>query len=127
MIHSHTYMYTLSLHDALPISKTVPCVVVLFVRRQDRWIDSYFNQMVKVNEIHEDISTFVGRLCDTAGEVLRRGEWFALYEPWRAAFANCKIVCYDDAASDVLGAFIAAAGLEPIPDLIGIDLEQVSH
>src|SRR5205809_4853283 len=68
MIHSHTYMYTLSLHDALPISKTVPCVVVLFVRRQDRWIDSYFNQMVKVNEIHEDISTFVGRLCDTDGE-----------------------------------------------------------
>src|SRR5205814_7788300 len=112
------------LRDLLP--KTVPCVVVLFVRRQDRWIDSYFNQMVKVNEIHEDISTFVGRLCDTDGERLCRPDWFAHYEAWRAAFENCKIVFYDEAASDVFGAFIAAAGLEPVPDLIDIDPAQVS-
>jgi len=88
------------LRDLLP--KTVPCVVVLFVRRQDRWIDSYFNQMVKVNEIHEDISTFVASLCDANGERLCRP------------------------ASDVFGAFIVAAGLEPIPDLIDIDRAQVS-
>src|SRR2546423_7763876 len=47
------------LRELLP--KTAPSVVVLFVRRQDRWIDSYFNQMVKTNEISEDISTFVAR------------------------------------------------------------------
>src|SRR5207245_9053874 len=81
--------------------------------------------MVKVNEIHEDISTFVARLCDTDGERLCRPDWFAHYEAWRAAFGNCKIVFYDEVASDVFGAFIATAGLEPIPDLIDIDLAQV--
>src|SRR5207245_3468945 len=48
------------LRDLLP--KTVPCVVVLFVRRQDRWFDFCFNQLLKGNEIHDDISTFVGRV-----------------------------------------------------------------
>src|SRR5260370_40507735 len=82
--------------------------------------------MVKVNENHEDISTFVASLCDTDGERLCRPDWFAHYEAWRAAFGNCKIVFYDEAASDVLGAFIAAAGLEPVPDLIDIDRAEVS-
>ena len=112
------------LRELLP--KSAPCVVVLFVRRQDRWIDSYFNQMVKVNEIDEDISTFVARLCDTNGERLCRPDWFANYEAWRDAFGDCKVVFYDEVASDVFGAFIAAAGLEPVPDLIDIDRAQVS-
>jgi len=112
------------LRELLP--KTAPCVVVLFVRRQDRWIDSYFNQMVKVNEIDEDISTFVARLCDTDGERLCRPDWFAHYEAWHDAFGDCKVIFYDEVASDVFGAFIAAAGLEPVPDLIDIDRAQVS-
>ena len=112
------------LRELLPT--TAPCLVVLFVRRQDRWIDSYFNQMVKVNEIHEDIGTFVARLCDTDGARLCRPDWFANYEAWRDAFGNCKIVFYDEAASDVFGAFMAAAELEPVPDLIDIDRAQVS-
>lgn len=112
------------LRELLP--KTAPCVIVLFVRRQDRWIDSYFNQMVKTNEINEDISTFVTRLCDTDGERLCRPDWFAHYEAWRDAFGDCKVVFYDEVASDVFGAFIAAAGLEPVPDLIDIDRAQVS-
>ncbi|HWY52175.1 MAG TPA: hypothetical protein VNW72_11900 [Chthoniobacterales bacterium] len=112
------------LRQLLP--KTAPCVVVLFVRRQDRWIDSYFNQMVKVNEIDEDISTFVARLCDTDGERLCRPDWFAHYEAWHDAFGDCKVIFYDEVASDVFGAFIAAAGLEPVPDLIDIDRAQVS-
>lgn len=112
------------LRELLP--KSAPCVVVLFVRRQDRWIDSYFNQMVKTNETNEDISTFVARLCDTDGERMCRPDWFAHYEAWRDAFGDCKVVFYDEVASDVFGAFIAATGLEPVPDLIDIDPAQVS-
>jgi hypothetical protein len=112
------------LRELLP--KTAPGVVVLFVRRQDRWIDSYFNQMVKVNETVDDISTFVARLCDTDGERFCRPDWFANYEAWRDAFGDCKVVFYDEVASDVFGAFITAAGLEPVPDLIDIDRAQMS-
>jgi hypothetical protein len=113
------------LRNLLPT--TVPCVVVLFVRRQDRWIDSYFNQLVKTNDIDDDkIGTFVERLCDTDGERLCRPDWCAHYEAWRDAFGNCKVVFYDEVMSDVFAAFIAAAGLTPVPDLIDIDRAQVS-
>lgn len=112
------------LRELLP--KEAPCVVVLFVRRQDRWIDSYFNQMVKTSETHQPMSAFVAQLCDTDGERLCRPDWFAHYEAWRGAFGNCNVVFYDEVASDVFGAFLTAAGLEPIPDLIDIDRAQVS-
>lgn len=105
---------------------TAPSVVVLFVRRQDRWIDSYFNQMVKTNEIHEELSVFVARLSNTKGERFCRPDWFVHYEAWRDAFGNCKVVFYDEVTSDVFGAFLAAAGLEPVPDLIDVDRAQVS-
>jgi hypothetical protein len=105
---------------------TVPCVVVLFVRRQDRWIDSYFNQMVKTNEIAEQISPFVARLCDTDGERLCRPDWFAYYEAWRNAFGDCRVVFYDEVASNVFGAFMNAAQLASVPDLIDVDRAQES-
>ena len=112
------------LRELLPT--TAPCVVVLFVRRQDRWIDSYFNQLVKTNEIQEKPSTFVARLCDSDDERRFCPDWFAHYEVWRRAFGNCKVVFYDEVASDVFAAFLDAAGLETVPGLIDIDPAQVS-
>ena len=104
----------------------VPCVVVLFVRRQDRWLDSYFNQMIKTNEIHEGISAFTTRLLDGTDERLCRPDWWAHYQAWRDAFGTCSVVLYDETASDVFGAFMAAAGLPPVPALNDVERAQVS-
>jgi hypothetical protein len=112
------------LRELLPT--TVPSRVVFFVRRQDRWIDSYFNQLVKTNQMDEDVSTFVARLCDTDKEWPPRPDWYAQYETWYDAFGSCNVVFYDEVLSDVFGAFIGAAGFEPVPDLIDIDRAQVS-
>ncbi len=112
------------LRELLP--QNVPVVVILFVRRQDRWIDSYFNQMVKVNETVEDMNTFVARLCDTDGERFCRPDWLMNYDAWRETFGNCQIVFYDEVASDVFGAFFDAAGLDRVPGLIDISRAQVS-
>jgi hypothetical protein len=100
--------------------------VVLFVRRQDRWIDSYFNQMVKTNEVTDPISAFVTKLCDTEGERLCRPDWFAHYQIWRNAFGNCRIVFYDEVANSVFHAFFNAAGLPTVPGLLDVDRAQVS-
>lgn len=105
---------------------TAPCLVVLFVRRQDRWLDSYFNQMIKTNEVHENISAFLDRLLSGNDERLCRPDWFAHYSAWREAFGSCEVVFYDEVASDVFGVFLKTAGFEPIPGLIDIDRAQVS-
>ena len=112
------------LRELLP--KTTPCVVVLFVRRQDRWVDSYFNQLVKTNEIHEKPGTFVERLGHDDDEHRFCPDWFAHYEVWRNAFGNCQVVFYDEVASDIFGAFFNAAGFDAVPDLIDIEPAQVS-
>ena len=108
------------------LPNSAACVVVLFVRRQDRWIDSYFNQMVKTNEVASEISAFVTRLCDTQGERLCRPDWFAHYQAWRNAFGNCRIVFYDEVANNVFGAFLKVADLPWVPGLIDVDRAQVS-
>src|SRR5262249_17442475 len=100
--------------------------VVLFVRRQDRWLDSYFNQMIKTNEVHEDVSSFLSRLLAGGDERLCRPDWFAHYQAWRDAFGDCQVVFYDEVTSDVFGAFLKAAGLPVVPGLIDIDRAQIS-
>jgi hypothetical protein len=117
-------MHARPLRELLPTN--VPCVIVLFVRRQDRWLDSYFNQMIKTNEIHEDIGVFLAHLLDGGDERLCRPDWFAHYQTWRDAFGTCEVVFYDEVSSDVFGAFLKAAAFESIPDLIDIDRAQVS-
>ena len=112
------------MRDLLPAS--TPCVVVLFVRRQDRWFDSYFNQMIKTNEIHEEPCAFLSRLLAGDDERLCRPNWFEHYQSWHAAFGDCQVAFYDEVASDVFGAFFKAAGLPAVSDLIDIDRAQVS-
>lgn len=112
------------LHALLPMSAR--CAVVLFVRRQDRWIDSYYNQMVKTNEVTTEIGPFLTKLCDTEGERLCRPDWFAYYKAWSDAFGNCRVIFYDEVANDVFGAFLEAAGLPKIPNLVDVDRAQVS-
>jgi hypothetical protein len=111
------------LRQVLP--STTPCVVVLFVRRQDRWVDSYFNQMIKTNEIHEQISAFVNRICETDNSRWCKPDWFAHYQAWRDAFGDCRVVFYDE-VENIFDAFANAAGLSPAPDLIDIERAQIS-
>jgi hypothetical protein len=113
-----------SLRELLP--NDVPVRVVLFVRRQDRWIDSYFNQMVKTSEVQRSMPEFVAKLCDTEGERYCRPDWFAHFETWTNAFGNCQVIFYDQVASDVFDAFLNAAGFQSMPDLADIDRAQVS-
>jgi hypothetical protein len=115
---------------AAPLRKLIPddveCTVVLFVRRQDRWIESYHNQLIKTDDLYADLASFVAMLCDTDGERFCRPDWFAHYTAWRGAFGNCNVVFYDDVRRDLFAAFMAAAGLTTPPDVVDIDPVQMS-
>lgn len=113
-----------ALRELLPAS--APCAVVLFVRRQDDWIESYFNQLVKSGDIGGDLSTFVAALCDTEGERFCRPDWSAHRRAWHSAFGDCRVVFYDEARSDVFRSFMDAAGLGYPPDLTDVEPAQVS-
>jgi hypothetical protein len=112
------------LRELLPSSAL--CVVVLFVRRQDRWIDSYFNQLVKTNQSDGDLPEFVRKMCAPDDATLFRPDWYSHYEAWRNAFGHCNIVFYDEAGSDIFSAFLSAAGFQSVPGLADIEPAQVS-
>lgn len=101
--------------------------VVLFVRRQDEWSESYYNQLVKTGDIHLDFPTFLGVIRSPDGdERIYRPDWLLHYRSWRAAFGDCRIVFYDESRDDLLAAFLAAAALPPIAGLPEIERKQVS-
>ena len=100
--------------------------VLLFVRRQDQWVESYYNQFVKAHETHEAIGAFMQRLCAATPRRLCCPDWYAHYEAWHAAFGTCTVVIYDEVKANLCGAFFAAAGLDPIPALPEIERVQVS-
>ena len=108
--------------------------VVLFIRRQDSWIESYHNQMVKTGENHEDLSRFLDVVFDSKSDRLCYPDWSLNREAWREAFGACAIVFYDEAQSDIFGAFFHAASLtlpEGVPDIdrqqVSLDLHQLSY
>jgi hypothetical protein len=108
------------------IPADVECLVVLCIRRQDRWIESYHHQLVKVDEIVEGLSSFVTRTC--AGDDARfyQPDWGTLYDAWSAAFGNCRIVFYDEARTDLFAAVMHASELTVPAGLTDLDPVKVS-
>lgn len=100
--------------------------VVLFIRRQDDWVDSYFNQLTKTRDIFEDMSSFVAQVCNSRDDRICCPDWFAQYKAWRDAFGGCEVIFYDEIRSDLFGGFLAATGLNPIPCVPEISPTQLS-
>ena len=112
------------LREILPTK--IECTVVLFVRRQDTWLDSYFNQLIKSRDINEDMESFLSRVIHSEDELLCCPDWYVHYNTWVDMFGNCKIVFYDQVRTDLLSGFLAAAELNPIYKLPDIPPQQVS-
>jgi hypothetical protein len=96
------------------------------VRRQDRWIESYHNQLIKTDDVYVDLSSFVTMLCETDGERFCRPDWLAHHTAWREAFGACNVLFYDEIRSDLFGAFMAAGGCAIPPGLVDIEPVQMS-
>ncbi len=112
------------LNTALP--RGVETTVVMFMRRQDLWIESYFNQLTKTRDIAIGLDTFVQTLCRTDGERLCRPDWLAHHEAWSARFERVRMVCYDACKPMLFKSFLAAAELPPAWDVPDVPRAQVS-
>jgi hypothetical protein len=112
------------LRDLVP--SDVPCTVVLFVRRQDSWVESYYNQLVKADEVHGDVAHFIDTVCDGPDERFCCPDWSVHYEAWRAAFGTCRVIFYDEVRNDIFGALLRAAELCAPPEVADVPPTQVS-
>lgn len=105
--------------QAAPLRELLPAdvevTIVLVVRNQYRWIESYHRQMVKMMHFEEGLSELVSAVLD--GGTRYRPDWLHIYESFQAAFGNCRVILYEEAAADLFSAFAAASGLDVPPAL----------
>ena len=108
--------------------------VVLFVRAQDRWVESYYNQLTKTRDIQQSPTEFVDSIIDPDTDRLCCPDWWSHFQTWRETFGNCQVVLYDEVKSDLFGAFFKAAGLSSpsgIPEIArqqeSLDLHQLVY
>ncbi len=86
--------------------------IVLFVRRQDAWLESYYNQLIKARDIVLTPDEFLKEILTNTNEQLYYPDWLLQYRAWKQAFGNCSVVYYEEAKSDLLTAFLHSAGLK---------------
>jgi hypothetical protein len=113
---------------AEPLRELLPhdanCTVVLFVRNQCRWLESYHRQLVKSMLFEAGVSELVGSVL--GGGPHHCPDWLRAYEAWRDAFGDCRVVVFEDAEADLLGAFAAAAELPVLPAAQELPPQNVS-
>jgi hypothetical protein len=99
---------------------------ILFVRRQDEWFESYYNQLIKTRDIMDDLPSFIEKICAADDGRFCHPDWFAHYNAWKEAFGTCQVAFFEEARSDIFTAFLEAARLPKLPNLPEIDRKQVS-
>jgi hypothetical protein len=99
---------------------TVAVTVVLFVRAQDRWMESYHNQLIKSADVRQDLPSFIEATLSQQSDRLCYPDWWQHYTIWQENFGDCRIVFFDEVRSSLFDSFFTTAGLVPpigIPDI----------
>ena len=106
------------------LPQDIAYTVVLFVRNQHRWVESYHRQLVKTMLFDTGISELVGSVLSAGPRYCP--DWLATYEAWRNAFGACRVVVFEEAAPDLLAAFAAATQLPLPPEIPQLEPQNVS-
>ncbi len=86
--------------------------IVLCVRRQDSWIDSFFNQEAKKNRMNS-IDDVVDLALNGGNETLCQPDWWQHYQNWSANFERCEVLFFDQKTPSFWDSFAQVAGFEP--------------
>jgi hypothetical protein len=112
------------MRDLLPHGTTY--AIKLFIRRQDSWVDSYFNQLTKTNDINESIDQFVTHMCEAKEGRIANPDWYGQYHAWSKAFGHCEVINFEDAQSDLLESLLPSEQFGRLDDYPDLPPEQVS-
>jgi len=93
------------------IPEGVDCDIVLSIRKQDDWVDSYLNHFVK-NNYMASIDEAIDEILNPDEAVYYSPDWLYHYKGWNAYFENVHIVFLNDSQEDVFDQFIKLVGFE---------------
>jgi hypothetical protein len=93
------------------IKNDMVCQIVLFVRRQDDWMDSYINQLIKNNNIDTIEEAFEKALNPEESRYCSP-DWLFHYKEWSKYFEDIRIIFYDDKIRSIFEQFTNIIGFE---------------
>ena len=100
---------------AKPLSRLIKngmaCQIVLFVRRQDDWMDSYINQLIKNNNI-DSIEDAFEKALNPEENLYCSPDWLFNYKEWVKYFDDIRIIFYDDKTRSIFEQFTEIIGFE---------------
>jgi hypothetical protein len=108
------------------INEDIDVSIVLFIRRQDRWVQSWHNQLTKSASITSSIEDFVYTIGREEDELLGSADWLKTYQVWRNTFGDCRVCIFDEVLGNLLKAFLRASNLPSLPKLKKQSPKQVS-
>jgi hypothetical protein len=122
---------------ALLIRELLPgaaAAAVLVVRRQDLWIESYYNQLVKTGDFVGDLPTFVEMICEGRQPRLCLPDWSAHHDAWRAVFGDCRVLVYEEVRHDLYARFLdtiapalGTGAVAGTPEQVSVDVFQLAY
>jgi hypothetical protein len=111
---------------ALLFRKRPPCEIVLIVRKQDNWLDSYYNQQVKNRNTNLDISQFLQTILKPGQLDFLYPDWLMHYQEWARQFGKTEVVFFDTTNQDLFERFAQSLGLSDIVGFREIERQNQS-
>jgi hypothetical protein len=103
-------------HTAAALKKVIPkgvqCHVILIVRRQDDWLQSYFSQCLKGGQ-NVDLNDLVERIQEPTELGFSCPDWAWHYQAWQQEFEDCSVIFYDDHDHPHQAQFFDLIGAKP--------------
>jgi hypothetical protein len=102
------------------IGQDFPCRIVLYVRKQDDWMDSYFNQLVK-NRNSTSIDDIVDKVISGNDRGFFCPDWLKNFQAWSDNFADCDVIPYDAPTGNIFDKFVQVLGFQNSNDFQDIE------
>ena len=90
----------------------VECQIVLIVRRQDNWLQSYYSQSLKGAK-NVGLDDLVDGILKSTERGYSCPDWLWQYHTWQHEFGNRSVIFYDDPVQPYQTAFFDLLGARP--------------
>lgn len=111
------------LRDLIP--GNIECKIVLIVRKQDDWLDSYFSQLAKNNNVNT-VDQLLSKIVNQGISEYCYPDWLAHYKEWQDNFEDCRVIFYDDKDRPFFQEFTGELGFESDTEFNEIERANMS-
>lgn len=91
--------------------KQAECEIILVVRKQDNWLDSYYNQRVKNRSVTQNARQFLHTILKPDQLDFFVPDWLMHFQEWKQHFEKVDVIFFDTPRQDLFNRFGQSIGV----------------